>query len=39
MSADPYAVYLITRHAEVVSLFLANGHAEVRKDHEPPARK
>ncbi len=38
-SADPYVAKLIKRHAEVVSGFLANGRAEMRKNHELPARK
>jgi uncharacterized protein len=32
-SADPEAVKLIRRHAEVVSLFIANGMAEMMKSH------
>lgn len=35
-SDDPHAVKLIQRHAEVVSLFLKNGHAEVHKNHAVP---
>ncbi len=38
-SKDAYAVQLIQAHAEVVSRFLAKGHEEVRKNHEPPPRK
>lgn len=37
-SADPYVVKLIQAHAEVVSAFLANGHAEAMKDHPVPPR-
>jgi hypothetical protein len=37
-SDDPLVAKLIQAHAEVVSLFLKNGHAEVRKDHAPPKR-
>jgi uncharacterized protein len=32
-SADPEAVKLVRRHAEVVSLFLANGMPEMMKSH------
>ena len=35
-STDGYAVKLIQAHAEVISLFLANGHAEVMKNHAVP---
>ena len=35
-SDDPHVARLIQAHAEVVSLFLKNGHAEVRKNHEVP---
>jgi hypothetical protein len=35
-SDDPYVVKLIQSHAEVVSLFVKNGHAEVRKNHAVP---
>jgi hypothetical protein len=35
-SDDPHVVKLIQSHAEVVSLFLENGHAEVRKNHAVP---
>ncbi|MCA9248209.1 MAG: hypothetical protein KDA42_13870 [Planctomycetales bacterium] len=35
-SQNPYAVKLIQAHAEVVSLFVRNGHAEVQKNHEVP---
>jgi hypothetical protein len=37
-SADPYVAKLIQAHAEVVNLFIANGHAEVRKNHAVPER-
>lgn len=35
-SKDPYVAKLLQAHAEVVSLFLKNGHAEVMKNHEVP---
>lgn len=35
-STNPYSVKLIQAHARVVSLFLQNGHLEVRKNHEIP---
>jgi hypothetical protein len=37
-SADPYVAQLIQAHADVVDLFVANGHAEVRKNHALPKR-
>jgi hypothetical protein len=37
-SADPYVVKLIQAHAEVVSAFIANGHAEMMKNHPVPPR-
>lgn len=37
-SSDPYVVKLIQAHADVVSLFLKNGHAEVMKNHAVPER-
>jgi hypothetical protein len=37
-SADPYVAKLLQAHAEVVTLFLKNGHEEVRKNHAVPAR-
>ena len=37
-SDDPYVAKLIQRHAEVVSGFLANGHAEMRKNHPLPEK-
>jgi hypothetical protein len=38
-SSDPYVAKLIQSHAEVVSRFLENGHAEMRKNHPLPERK
>lgn len=35
-STDPYVAKLIQAHAEVVSAFIANGHAEMMKDHPLP---
>ncbi len=35
-SKDAYVAKLLQAHAEVVSLFLKNGHAEVMKNHELP---
>jgi hypothetical protein len=37
-STDPYVVKLIQAHADVVNGFIANGHAEMMKNHEVPAR-
>ena len=37
-SKDPYVVKLIRAHAEVVSAFLANGRAEMMKNHPVPPR-
>ena len=37
-SKDPYVATLVRAHAEVVSGFIKNGHAEMRKDHPLPAR-
>lgn len=37
-SEDAYVVKLIQDHAKVVSLFLKNGHAEVRKNHALPRK-
>jgi hypothetical protein len=37
-SSDAWVVELIQAHAEVVSRFLANGHAEVRRNHDLPPR-
>lgn len=35
-SDDPFTAKLIQAHAEVVSLFVKNGHSEVRKNHAIP---
>jgi hypothetical protein len=35
-SPDPYVAKLIQAHADVVNLFIANGHAEVSKNHAVP---
>jgi len=37
-SDDAYAAALIQAHADVVSLFIKNGHDEVRKNHAVPPR-
>ena len=37
-SADAYVVKLIQAHADVVSAFIANGRAEMMKDHPLPVR-
>jgi hypothetical protein len=37
-SRDPYVARLIQAHADVVSLFLKNGHWEVKKNHMVPER-
>ncbi len=37
-STDPYVVKLIQSHAKVVSAFITNGMAEMRKNHAVPAR-
>jgi hypothetical protein len=37
-SKDPYVAKLIRAHARVVSGFIENGHAEMRKDHPLPAK-
>ena len=37
-SSDPWVVKLIQEHAAVVSRFLENGHAEVRRNHPLPPR-
>lgn len=37
-SSDPYVAKLIKAHAQVVTGFIKNGHAEMMKDHELPAR-
>jgi hypothetical protein len=38
-SQDPYVVKLLQAHAEVVSAFIANGHAEMMKNHPVPPRR
>lgn len=38
-STDPYVVKLLQAHAEVVSAFLANGQAEMMKNHPLPPRE
>ncbi len=38
-SRDPWVADLIKAHAEVVSRFLANGMAEVHRDHPVPPRR
>ncbi len=35
-SNDPFTIKLIQAHAKVVSLFIKNGHQEVRKNHTVP---
>lgn len=35
-STDPYVARLIRAHARVLSLFIENGHEELRKNHELP---
>jgi hypothetical protein len=37
-SDDPYVASLIQAHADVVSLFIENGHEEVQKNHAAPPR-
>lgn len=37
-SKDPYVVKLLQAHAEVVSAFIANGRAEMMKNHPVPPR-
>jgi hypothetical protein len=37
-STDPYVVKLLQAHAEVVNGFIANGHAEMMKNHPLPKR-
>ena len=37
-SRDPYVVKLLHAHAAVVDAFIANGHAEMMRDHPLPAR-
>ena len=36
-STDPYVVRLIQAHAEVLNLFIENGHAEAMKNHDVPS--
>ncbi len=38
-SEDAYVAKLAQSHAEVLNLFLKNGHVEVMKNHELPAKK
>ena len=38
-SEDPYVARLLHEHGKVVSLFLKNGHAELPRNHEVPARE
>jgi hypothetical protein len=38
-SQDRYVVKLLQAHAEVVSAFIANGHAEMMKNHPVPPRE
>jgi len=38
-SSDAYVVKLIQAHAEVVTAFIANGHAEMMKTHAVPSRE
>jgi hypothetical protein len=37
-SGDPYVVKLLQAHAAVVDAFIANGHAEMMKNHSLPER-
>ena len=37
-SNDPYVARLVQAHADIVSAFLANGRAEMMKDHPLPSR-
>jgi hypothetical protein len=37
-STDPYAARLIKAHADVVTKFIQNGHAEMMRDHPVPER-
>jgi len=37
-SDDPYVVQLIQKHAEVVSLFIKHGFAEVHRNHDLPSK-
>jgi hypothetical protein len=38
-STDPYVATLLQEHAKVLNLFIANGMAEMHKDHPVPSRK
>ena len=38
-STDPYVVKLIQAHAQVLNLFIKNGHAEAMKNHAVPAKE
>ena len=38
-SVDPYVVKLIQAHAEVLNLFIKNGHAEAMKNHDVPVKE
>lgn len=38
-SDDPYVAKLIQAHAAVVNRFVSEGHSEVRKNHDVPARE
>jgi hypothetical protein len=37
-SGDPYVARLIKAHADVVTAFIENGHAEMMRDHPLPPR-
>jgi hypothetical protein len=37
-SSDPYVARLIQAHADVVTAFINNGHAEAMKNHPVPER-
>lgn len=37
-SGEPYVARWIPKHAEVVSLFLKHGPAEVHRNHETPSK-
>ena len=38
-SSDAYVVKLIQAHAEIVTAFITNGHAEMMKNHAVPSRE
>jgi hypothetical protein len=38
-SEHPYVAVLVQAHAQVVNLFLKNGHAEMMKNHPLPDKK